>query len=286
LRSEIKFSGAVAFFDILGFKDHFETSSNATELLDLEAIRDKVIGELIISSQYSYRIVQRDFDQFNHFSGIKHSVRLGQLYFSDSLVLYLPLGQDLPFSSPNTIIESMAYTCSLLIARSIWANIPLRGAISYGECIVSHDPVYVLGKPLIEAYELQERQLWAGAALTNSALQYYSASKDNLVVDYEVPCREGEKERLSVVNWPANSMGPSVRTFVKGSEDTEGPAPDWDVCFACKSKDESVRDKVREKKENTIEFFLAQDICPKNVMFGPEQRTHSIDWRELYLESR
>lgn len=282
---EVKFTGAVAFIDILGFSDHFEPDTNTSNSLSLEEIRDEVIGKVMSSAVHAYMIVQHDFDRFTRFSGKNERMAvLNWLSFSDSVILYLPLGKHFPFSSPEEIIESMVYTCSLLMARSIWVNIPLRGAIAYGECLISHDPVYALGKPFMEAYNLEKKQMWAGVALADSALEHYDISNSNQVVEYDVLCKyDGQirATKLAVVNWPENSMGPSIPKY---PDMESGEQPDWEACFSCKSENKQIRKDVQMKKDNTKEFFIHQDAnrSGAGVFFGPEQRDYDVDWRKDY----
>ena len=158
MNSEIKFQGVIAFLDILGFSKHFQNKSRSDiSQKSLEDIRDNVIGRLIYLATHSYLQVNHDL--------IKFSAKLKWLSFSDSIALYIPLSKDIPLS-PQLAIESMVYTCSLLLAKTIWNDIPLRGAISYGECLINKDPLYIIGKPFIDAADLEKRQIWAGVALS------------------------------------------------------------------------------------------------------------------------
>ncbi|MCK4357490.1 MAG: hypothetical protein KAW92_01865 [Candidatus Cloacimonetes bacterium] len=265
-KEEKSFFGAVAILDIIGFGSRMKS-------LGIEEMRDKVIGGIIRSTYFAYRIVKNDFERFNHFSGDK--LKPGILYFADSIILYLPLGEKSVFSIPKNIIDSMIFMCSLLIAQSICINIPLRGAISFGECMVSYDPVFILGKPFIEAHYLEKQQMWAGAVLAKSAKDLYNNTNLARVVEYDVPCKVKGQPKLikhTAVKWPENLTASNI----------EEDFPDWNSCFYCSEKDEDIQSDVQEKKKNTIEFFKRYKDNSSGITFGKEQKNNVGDWREIY----
>jgi hypothetical protein len=169
----------------------------------------------------------------------------------------------------------MIYTCQLVVARSMWLNVPLRGAISYGECIVSTDPIYYLGRPILEAYELEKRQEWAGVSLCPSAAERVDPESENRIISWDVPVKGGwsskvfgrgrAKDRMFAVDWPAASTGPV-------------PAPDWQECF------DSLHNAVIRKRSETQRFFEIRKAGPMigGPQFGPVHPDELRRWRELY----
>jgi hypothetical protein len=153
----------------------------------------------------------------------------------------------------------------------MWCNVPLRGALSYGEFLVSSDPAFVLGQAVFDAYELSNKHQWAGVALCDSAAALVVPGKSLRCVEWEVPLKSGAESRL-VVDWPAHSLGPS-----KGF-----PAPDWNDCFG-PDDDLSVA-----KKSNTKTFFETRHSSPlfARDYVGPEQRELVQYWRDMYRSSR
>jgi hypothetical protein len=93
--------------------------------------------------------------------------------FSDSIVL-TKHGRD-----PETL-RVVCEACSQLMFNLISSNIPVRGAIAFGDYVTSRidNSTFVAGKPIVEAYDYESRQDWVGVILTASALR--AASEVNL----------------------------------------------------------------------------------------------------------
>ena len=84
--------------------------------------------------------------------------------FSDTLVIS---ASDLkPRSYPWFLRK-----CKDLITKSIYVELPIRGAISVGPIFFSTDPTIVIGSAFLEAYEYCEAQNWIGLLMTPSATQ-------------------------------------------------------------------------------------------------------------------
>lgn len=260
---EERFEGAVATLDVLGF---INRTSNCTT----EEARDIVVGPLIYGALYTQFSIMKDLKRWGPFSP------LGFLYFADTVVLYLPLKPNSIHSSPENVMESIVYACTLMTAFSIWLNIPLRGAISYGECLICRDPLYFLGQPFLEAHKLEQEQEWAGVAVCNSAAHYTSEAQPRLV-SWDVPLKN-RTERLLVVNWPASIAGPALGVLDEDFQQaTQGP-PDWEACFGSDPN-------VKRKRDHTVAFFEAQHRVGGESV-GPEQRGRVKDWKALYRLSR
>jgi hypothetical protein len=173
----------------------------------------------------------------------------------------------------------------MMVAKAMWLNVPLRGAIAYGRCIVSLDPIYYLGQPILDAYALEHRQQWAGVSLCDTAEQLLAGTQSLRLVRCEVPIKSGVDPRqvvptsMLVVDWPACSFGPRMKVSDPTSgELVPGPSPNWAACFA------SARQDVVVKREWTEKFFHVRDVAGAfgGATFGPEQRGLVSSWRELY----
>ena len=135
---EQEFEGVVAMIDVLGFVDRFKGMTN-------QQVRDKVIAPLIHSALTAGILFNHD----TRTMPIKE--RLNWFYFADTVVLFLPKQDGNIYSKESECIHSMNYICSIMLGLSVWHGIALRGAISYGECLVCENPLYYLGEPFIEA---------------------------------------------------------------------------------------------------------------------------------------
>jgi len=266
--NDYEFQGAVAFLDILGF-------GARTARVALSEARDTVVGPLLKAVMDAQTIVLRDLLR------IPHSPRLEFHYFADSLVLYLPCVPGTVLSTPSRVLDSMVYSCSLVLASGIWLNLPLRGAIAYGDCLVCRDPMYFIGQPFLEAHRLERSQNWAGAALCESAATHLRDDECVRVVEWPVPLKTGHVSMLAV-NWPRQSIGPFLREIGTDGQVWPGPTPNWDSCFPV-----GAEESVAVKRKNTEEFFAAQNpLGPLGPAFGPEQRDLVKYWKEMYFSSR
>jgi hypothetical protein len=222
-----KFEGAIVLLDILGFKNMIKTQP-------LEKIRDKVINLLMKSAEEAKYWVERDLIRFHRFSNNNNElIPIKWIYFSDTIFVYLKRNpQDNSIiQTPDGRLDSISYFCSLLLAKAITENILLRGAISYGECLISNDPAYFIGIPILEAYELEKKQEWSGIVFTESAMKYLSDDTTRLV-KWDIPFKNTECKNSYTVNW----------AFLCDKVN-------WDNCFNSSSKD------VITKKENTKIFY-------------------------------
>jgi len=262
---EEEFEGAVAMLDVLGF-------GSRTDNVGLEVARDTVVGPLLKATMDAQVIVMGDLQRFPAMPTLHY------LYFADTTIVYLPCQPRSILSNAAHVLDSMVYACALLMASSIWMNVPLRGAIAYGKCLVCPDPLYLIGKPFLEAHELERAQNWAGVTLCESAVS--NLEENPRVVEWAVPLKDGRETRL-VVNWPRQSLGPYIKHIDSSGNEKPGPTPDWDACFC--SQDES----VQIKRRNTIEFFVSENPKgPLGVALGPEQRNLVMHWKQMYAKGK
>ena len=276
---ELKFEGAIAVLDILGFKYRMAE-------MDIETLRDEVVGNMIISSSIAKEIIEHDLSNFERYSKavIRH-IPINYLYFADSVIFYLPRVKKSLFDTPQDILESMIYLCCLIVARSIWLSIPLRGAIAYGECLISHDPLYFIGKPFIEANELEKKQQWAGVVLCESAESMIKGRDCTRVCQWDVPMERGISKKMFAINWPSYCLPPNTRYYrmtdnydeftEKVFGNNEGEI-EWSKCFSQKSE------KVLNMKRNTEKFFRDCNRIGASRYFGPEQRAKLLHWEKYY----
>jgi hypothetical protein len=140
----------------------------------------------------------------------------------------------------------MVIVVSGLLARGMRRQIALRGAIAYGECFVADEPPAFLGKPIIDAYELEQGQQWAGASLCKSAaeqlgdLSNMAREPFRPVVRYPVPLKENKTESLLAVKWPLAFDLPHPNMAMRPAKD---------------DATERHRLDVQEKIKNTAAFY-------------------------------
>jgi hypothetical protein len=132
----------IGVFDILGFKNLLRQAEQDYS----RALLIEKLDELIES------INSLPF---------KHG-KLDYTIFSDTFVIFTP------DSEPKSYAWFIC-ACKNLIEKSIYLELPLKGAISIGPAFISISPPIILGSSFVEAYEYCEDQDWIGLLLTPTA---------------------------------------------------------------------------------------------------------------------
>jgi hypothetical protein len=190
----------IGLFDILGFRELHKRMSG----VDLAHVIQRVprMAHLIGSQQ-------------------ELGGRLGYFAYADTILLYPREVRD-----PALSLMQMLHYGAFLMATSMSAQLPLRGAITKGDFLMS--PTYrdaegnftgqqVWGKALMRAYELERCQDWAGAIVDLDAIDT-DADRDGValarragaVVDYPVPLKvDAPTGNFAALNWPKYWLGSS-----------------------------------------------------------------------------
>jgi hypothetical protein len=227
-------NAAIAMLDILGF------GSKISKLGTVEA-RRQIIEPLFFCFCDASGIVFKP----SYSTSIPTPVR-GWTFYADTVILYIESNENTTCPTPRDSIDQVAHFCSLASAMCLWFNLPIRGAIAFGEIAICENPVYILGKSFVEAHGVERRQNWAGVSLCKSASEHFVEELPKYVVNYQVPFKEAASDNLCI-NWPGQC------TLAEDAKDAWGNSkmPTWDACFDSDDPD------VRKKKENTIAFFDA-----------------------------
>ena len=260
-----KIVGGVAFLDILGMSSYMKAKYKNQP----EYIRDFIIGKMITSCITALNHVQHEFKYDNNPS------KLEWLFYADTMIIYLPIKKGSSINSINDVIETLAYCCNIVFASCLYQNIALRGAISYGEFLVSKDPVYIIGKPISDAYELESDQEWAGVAICED-LEVKILNRDlklSYLTKADVPLKKRNSKNMYCINWPVFIAG----AFNNVTNGKVYKLPNWDECF------NSTKENVKIKKKNTVSFFEQKKTSsPPNLLVHEHSYDNMGDWNELY----
>lgn len=139
-----------------------------------------------------------------------HGPRLESAQFSDTIFLWATVGDAAePGGRAEAFdcIEAVSLATFGLMHRCARREFYLRGAIAFGDCFISNSPPAFLGKPIVEAANLEHRQQWSGVALDRSAeaiLNYSALHNRGLrpFVPYLVPMKDSPDELRLVIKWP------------------------------------------------------------------------------------
>lgn len=258
-----KVTGFFGLFDILGYRSLIENNS----LEELIKIHNSVVSGI---DEAAVTINHTDEDQWLSFDTV------GSFMFSDTIVLFQE------YSTTNLPGGSFILKAALLMRLAFEKGIPLRGAISYGEYYI--DENCYLGKPIVEAYETEKIQEWAGAVLCNSAEREYALDMDrrsnakainfhgielnpavmmspfmeNLIVQYDVPTKNGISSKQALC-WDdyvpvfCNVDLPLLEPHIFENRVHES--------FSKHNK-EINDDSVKRKMENTVDFLRFLETQP------------------------
>jgi hypothetical protein len=198
-------TGFFGLFDILGYSSLMKNNS----LEKLIEIYNSVVAGI---DKAAVTINHTDENQDLSFD------KIGSFLFSDTIVLFQE------YSTVNLPGGSFILKAALLMRLAFEKGIPLRGAISYGRYYITTN--CFLGKPIVEAYEMEKIQEWSGAILCDSAKKEYnfdmkkrvntdkmnfhgielnpatimSPFMENLILEYNVPTKIGLSKR-PVICW-------------------------------------------------------------------------------------
>jgi hypothetical protein len=218
----------VALFDILGFKNLVENNDLAAVVKFFESFIKLIrSGKVLLEGHLTM-------------DGKHHP--LGYKLFSDTILLY---SQDTSFDS----LHNLVLYCLVLIREGLLQGIPVRGAITKGEVFIDKD--IFIGKPIVQAHVMEQRQEWLGCWIDDVCLENLSGEErwrldGDMIVPYLIPLKQSEPEQsLWAINW-------TVSIYIQDKQtDTFDQI---DRMFAVGSKGNECDPNVKRKKVNTQKF--------------------------------
>lgn len=172
----------LALLDVLGYRKAILTNPLDEMVRVASSIRDEARGTMLEGL--------RDLP-----APVQHIV------YADSVLLYTEEASSDSLRSLVTRVQEVLATCMM-------EGVLLRGAVTKGELFVSKGRQTIVGKGLVQAYDLEQQQDWAGAVLDQASLSTHpeKLAVDDLLargqlVEYDVPFRQGPKKAIAVC-WP------------------------------------------------------------------------------------
>jgi len=144
----------VAVCDILGFRS----------LVLTRPLQELLHGELALFRKLvSFSVKHGDMPPLPpELHDMRSQNRVGFAWFSDTVLIYSRDDTDI---SCRNVIETVAW----LLFSTMFTLTKVRAGIAYGEFTADSVNEAYFGRAIIEAYELEQAQEWAGAALTQAA---------------------------------------------------------------------------------------------------------------------
>jgi hypothetical protein len=183
----------IAVCDVLGF-------SSLVEKIALDDVVNSSLGWLRKALHHSLhkREFPGEIPKKDELLGNDH---VGLAWFSDTILLYTRRSDD---EAIRQLVQTVGW---LLFETMMGGSTRTRGGISFGEAYIDREDSIFVGKPLIEAYRLEQKQQWSGVALTKNASERISAHVrsgkygDWWVIPYDVPLKEKRTLRTLAINW-------------------------------------------------------------------------------------
>ena len=244
----------VAVCDVLGFKSMLES-------VELKTLADRYFRLLALA-----RTFVRELSNISPASGDRNNL-VAHAVFSDTLIVWSQPLQEEEYPGDLGSVSTFFYVCNAMIMAGIHMRMPMRVGISWGQVCIHPQLSMFLGKPIAEAYNLEEEQQWIGGACHTSCVDAPHFRRVDFpwrdVVEYDVPMQK-ETRRLFALNWPRAIKEESLCYF--DDEATNARSP-------------SVARKYHEAK---LFFTFASR---KNNMSADEMR-HELEMRGIRLVNR
>lgn len=255
-----KITGFFGFFDILGFKEIID--KNGLDYLC------NIIGP-ILDTLDGQAITMGGVDQSQDFC--IHPTNT--FVFSDTIILYEKVSQLTNGHIPNfgpTLIEKAAILTRLAFEKGV----PLRGAISFGEYVVTDR--YFFGKPILEAYLAENKCKWSGVLLCDSVVdkmrqqppiqmlnwrgmenisfRSHPFNQEIIVSDHSLP--NGKIPRNPALRWDDILRVKQYAPGLKSLNDTNDDALIRKRVVDAFSQHNKSIDRIKDKIENTTDYLL------------------------------
>jgi hypothetical protein len=217
----------VAFLDIMGFRDKVFREPHE----DVLSFMGKMGGYIKAIEIHAARKIK------------EHSGVTRPVFFSDSILL---VTNDNSKESLNSILMS----CGFLVWNCMQMGIPVKGAISHGMQTADFDISLHLGKPLIDAYLLQNEVFFYGVIFHHTVetklAEVLTRPGRKECVFYDTPYKKAGKIKHYVVDW----------TIADEFEGMADKPKSLDIVNRLYS---TVSGEPRKYVDNTVEFIRAMN---------------------------
>ncbi|MBN3495868.1 hypothetical protein [Vibrio neptunius] len=220
---------AVAFLDVLGFKDKIDKMSSSELGKEYNQAIKNALGLNSSSSTNGPKLFpyMKKGDPYCY-----------QSVFSDSIIL---ASFD---ESEENVLKLMIYTLLLTRVMMVQGFI-LRGGVAYGDMYIDVNSNVFVGEALTKAYQLEMRQDWAGVTIDKSIVTEFPSFFNNnhqyskflkaVFVEYPVPFKSGSVTNEFTINWRWNLV------VEEGTKSLFSEPTSWDV---------------KRKIDNTLDYAL------------------------------
>lgn len=248
---------AVAFLDILGFRDLLSKNS-------ADQIAEKYSRVINMAQSFNMALYSDSKEPRLFTSNPKDDRWCITKIFSDSIILVAHDGKE------ESCLRLLIYVWRLLQAF-LSTQMPFRGGIAFDEIFVDEAKEIFLGRALTKAHELEGSQEWIGAAIHEDLEKAYpkifndtiSPYLKNIFLKYPVPFKGGGIKILHTINWRFNLI-----------------VEDGTRSLMPYSLDRSVINKV----QNTLKY--AEKVVQSGEVYIASPSTAPIEVRSFFYGSK
>ncbi len=173
--------------------------------------------------------------------------------FNDTILIVLRTGRDPTLPD----VERFGVLLRRFLVESLAQGILFRGSLSIGRFYVDDASNTVMGAAVTDAAAWYDAAEWVGinatphASMVIESLREQAAHDlDRVLVDYDIPFKEGKVQRLKAVNWPKGFYVKGVRPVTAGEKERA-------KCLSLLAA-HGVPKGAERKHANSITFF---DYC-------------------------
>jgi hypothetical protein len=166
----------VAFFDIMGFKDLVQRKGHS-EIIDI---------------LYKLSHARNRLESGNNFIPKSGKTKFGEtrsFTFSDSIIFFSKAGE-------IEDINKITVDCLFLLRAAFQNQIPIKGAVSFGEITLDKSNSIYFGQPIIDAFQLHEELLLYSVIADHSFEKQAEKLKADVLEKqfefYETPLKSGK----------------------------------------------------------------------------------------------
>lgn len=178
--------GYIALFDILGYR---------------QWIKERSLKEVVTVHENMKHVVRINIESFLNQAFREKVVRVYS--YADTFLIYT---NQICATGLKTIMSA----CRGMFEAAIWFGLPIRGAVTSGEFYSSENTI--TGKPLIEAFKMEQEQDWIGCWIANACFDKITEEeketyeKDKIVVRYLIPFQSRCVEEVYAYNWVEHAI--------------------------------------------------------------------------------
>lgn len=188
---------AVAYFDVMGFKDRIYREGIKGVSNIIETLSD--VSEGVKEAEVN--LINKKGKSFD-------DQTIMPILFSDTILF-------ISYSESVAAVFKVLVASAFLLNRAFKNNIPLKGALAYGEFTADFKsdltPGVFYGRPLVDAHMLSEELHFYGAVLHHSIEQYIECNKsseeykkykfDKLLKEVNAPIKNAGNVKHTLIDW-------------------------------------------------------------------------------------